>query len=435
MLAAGVAAQRQTPSAKVVRGSDDLQAALDHGGTIELEAGATFSAARFVVGKSGTTVRGHAASLRGTAGPALYIPPAINDVSISDLSLTSDAADAVVQCGDNGAAQTRPEQQPTDITFRNVTIPTHRGRRGFEINCAARIVDSKALDIYATTRVDSQALWVGNTCGPVTVIGGEYVAASENIMVGGDSVKLPCVQTDITFDGLTLTKPDTWRTDGIPVKNLAEVKAGRNVTLRNLRMGNVWKSAQDGWAFVITPKNGLLIDGVLIDNVTVDRCGGALQFLGKDYNSVTPAATRGVVVRNSTFDCRDGKSARGGRGIFALMSGGVLDVSVENVTFVGDGNAIVQSDTPAGSPQGPLTVRNSRMTVGTYGVTANGSNFGEPLPASSRYRGRELQAVLEGNVFALDGMSATGQKTFKRNFPKNTFVTRAELDALAAGRK
>jgi hypothetical protein len=75
------------------------------------------------------------------------------------------------------------------------------------------------------------------------------------------------------------------------------------------------------------------------------------------------------------------------------------------------------------------------MTVGTYGVAANGSNFGEPLPASSRYRGRELRAVLEGNVFALDGMSATGQKTFKRNFPKNTFVTRAELDALGAGRK
>jgi hypothetical protein len=32
-------------------------------------------------------------------------------------------------------------------------------------------------------------------------------------------------------------------------------------------------------------------------------------------------------------------------------------------------------------------------------------------------------------------MSATGQKAFKRNFPKNTFVTRAELDALGAGRK
>jgi hypothetical protein len=67
MLMVGVAAQRQTPSAKVVRGSDDLQAALNHGGAIELEAGATFSAARFVVRKSGTTVRGHSASLRGTS--------------------------------------------------------------------------------------------------------------------------------------------------------------------------------------------------------------------------------------------------------------------------------------------------------------------------------------------------------------------------------
>jgi hypothetical protein len=191
MLMVGVAAQRQTPSAKVVRGSDDLQAALNLGGAIELESDATFSAARFVVRKSGTTVRGHSASLRSASGLALYIPPAINDVSVSDLSLTSDAANAVVQCGDNGAAQTQPEQQPRDITFRNVTIPTHRGRRGVEINCAAAIVGS-------------------------------------------------------------------------------------------------------------------------------------------------------------------------------------------------NGNAIVQSDRPAGSPQGPLTIKNSRMTVGTYGVATNGSNFGEPLPASSR---------------------------------------------------
>jgi hypothetical protein len=32
-------------------------------------------------------------------------------------------------------------------------------------------------------------------------------------------------------------------------------------------------------------------------------------------------------------------------------------------------------------------------------------------------------------------MSAAGQKAFKRTFPKNTVLTRAELDALGGGRK
>ena len=95
-----------------------------------------------------------------------------------------------MQCGDNGPTQTTVAQQPTDIVFEKVTIPQHRGKRGFEINCAARLLDSRALDVYSPAALDSQALAVLNTCGPVSVVRGEYFAASENILVGGDSLKI-----------------------------------------------------------------------------------------------------------------------------------------------------------------------------------------------------------------------------------------------------
>lgn len=417
----------------IVKTAAEFSAALSVGGHISIAPGSTFEGERFTVAKSGTVVDGHGATLRATAGPALHVPPGIDDVSIADLMATSSWPGGVIQCGDNGPTQTTPEQVPQRITFTNVVVPTHRGKRGFEIHCSARIIDSKALDVWATSLADSQGLWVGNTCGPVTVLRGVYVAASENILVGGDSMKIPCVQTDIDVDGVELTKPESWHTDRVNrgVKNLYEVKSGLRVTLRNAKLSGSWKSGQDGWAIVVTPKNGSYIKDVLIENVTADRCGGGVQTLGKDYNSVTPQALSGVVVRNSAFDCRDGRAAYGGRGIFTLMSGGVLDVTVDNVTFIGDGNAIVQSDTPAGSPQGPLVIRNSRMTLGTYGVLANGANYGN-APTGS-YVGRELRATFEGNTFATDGMSTAGLTAFKRNFPNNNaYVSREEFDRIVA---
>ena len=396
-----------------VTSADNLQTALAAGGILELQAGVTFTSSQFTVVKSGTVIRGHGAALVGTTGPALYIPPGVNDVTVSDLTATSRGENQVILCGDNSATtQGAPEKVPQRITFRNVVIPSHRGKRGFELNCAADLIDSKALDIWAPNLQDSQAISILNTCGPVTVLRGEYVAASENIMVGGDSLKIAgCTQSDLTFDGLTITKPDDWRTDGVnrAVKNLFELKAGRRVVLKNSTLSGSWKASQDGWAIVITPKNGNFIEGVTIDNVTVDRVAGGIQFLGKDYNSATPQATSGVSVRNSRFTIS--KALYGGRGILALYVAGMLDSTWENVTATFDGASIVFVDSQV--PTGPWTMKGSTMPAGAYGVQAPGVNFGGVPPAS--HANRAFTTVFEGNTL----MNAPNQ--FKANYPGNTY--------------
>ena len=426
--AAGLVAQR-APSAQRdavvtrVAATGNLQAALDAGGTIELEPGATFSAARFVVSKSGTTLNGRGAALEGTEGPALYIPPGVHDVTVHDIAATSKDEQSVVQCGDNGPTQTAAAQVPQRISFTKVVIPSHRGKRGFELNCAATLNDSKALDVWAESLQDSQAIAVLNTCGPVTVKGGEYVAASENIMVGGDTLKVEgCIQGDLTFDGVALTKPEEWHTDGVRrgVKNLFELKSGVRVKLLNATLSGSWKAGQDGWAILITPRNGSYVKDVLIDNVTVERVGGGIQFLGRNKGTDTPEATSGILVRNSRFAIS--RADYGGRGILALMTNGVGDVTWENVTARFDGPAIVQADSKV--PQGPFTMRNSRAVLGTYGVSMPGAHYG-----GAGTPGRELQTVLEGNTFGeSERMSKSGLRRFKKAFPRNTYVPPAELE-------
>jgi hypothetical protein len=277
------------------------------------------------------------------------------------------------------------------------------------------LLDSRALDVYSPAALDSQAIAVLNTCGPVSVVRGEYVGASENILVGGDTLKIAdCpegIVADLTFDGLTLSKPDAWRSDGVKRsnKNLFELKAGKRVTLKNSTLSGSWKDGQDGWAILITPRNGAYIEEVVIDGITVERVGGGVQFLGVNRGTGTPKPTSGVVIRNSKFTIS--RAENGGRGILALYVGGMLDSTWDNVTATFDGSAIVQADSRV--PQGPFVMRNSRMNTGKLAVQAPGANFG--APAAGKYADRALTTVFEGNTFS------GAPKAFRKLYPKNTF--------------
>lgn len=407
-----------------------LHAALEKGGTVTLKAGATYTGP-FVMRTAGTVLKGNGATLTATGGPAIRI--AASGVTVEQLTATATYTGGVIECGSNTA--TRWADQPTGVRIVDVSVPTHRGKRGIEVNCGVTIIRPNIRDVWSSALADSQAINVLNTCGPVTVEGpGELVAASENIMVGGDTLKLTdCpdkAPADLTFRNLTLTKPDTWRTDGVrrAVKNLFELKAGVRVRAENLVLAGSWGpnyggvtfyGAQDGSAVVITPKNGQIIRDVVLDRLDVSRAASGLQLMGKDYNSVTPAPTTGVVVRNSIFRVT---KTLGGRGVLALVVGGMQDATFEGVTALIDGSTLILCDTQ--TPVGPLTFRSSRLTTGPYGVMAPGVNFGGPAPAA--YAQRPCVTQFEGNTIA------GAPSAFRTNFPTNTYVTRAELDALIA---
>ncbi len=412
------------PKTKTVTTSAELTAALLEGGEIWLQADTTFSGA-FAVSKSGTKIVGNRATLVGVAAPALRIRPGVVDVDIAQLSATSNYPGAVIECGQNGPGQTTVAQQPARITFREITIPTHRGKRGFELNCSATILGSTVLDLWSTALADSQAINVSNTCGPVTVIGGTFVAGSENIMVGGDTLKITdCperVAADLLFDEITLTKPEEWRTDGVNrgVKNLYELKAGKRVKLRNAKLSGSWKAAQDGYAIVITPRNAQYIEDVVLEHLTVERVGAGVNLMGINLPANdTPRPTSKVVLRDSSFSINS--ATYGGRGILALVTNGTQDWTIERVSATFNGNAIIQAE--SSTPQGPLTMRESQMRTGRYAIFNNGILYGGPPPAGSE--NKVFAMVLEGNTFA----DAPSQ--FRGFYPSNTWVTSSTLRSL-----
>jgi hypothetical protein len=396
----------------------ELQAALDRGGTVEMQARAT-CAGEFVIRKSGTRINGHGATFAGTSAskPTFHVLPDVDGVWLTDMEVTSPSVNAVIQIGDNGPTQTSEAQQPEEVILYNIRIPTHRGKRGVEFNGSGAVIDSEILDVYSAAGAESQALWLGNSCGPFIVLRTTLVGASENFMSGGDTNKMGCVPSVLVFDQLTAYKPDEWR-GKVPAKNLFEIKAGRSVILRNSKLRGNWVSGQEGTAIVLTPRNGAYLQDILIDNVTVDDVALGIQILGTDNVTTTPQPTEGVIVRNSRFTMN--KARNGGRGIPLLMVGGVLDVTFDNVDLVFDGNAIVVAD--GQQPQGPFSMRNSRSGLGSYAILKPGANFGNPTPVT--HAGRELAVIWETNrLIPGPGMSASGLKQVKANFPANTYVT------------
>ena len=408
-----------------VQAGGDLQAALDAGPLlVVLAPAATYERSGFTIRRSGTTIRGNGATIRGTSGPALYIPPGVHDVRIEQLTAAS-AFQAVVQAGDNESRTQRTlDQVPQRIVFDRIRVPTHRGKRAFEINAAhVELRDCEVADVYSPALHDSQAIVILNTPGPVLVEGGSYSAGSEVIMVGGDTIKIPgVIPADITVRNTRLWRPLSWRTDGVnrSVKNLFELKTGERVSVRNVVMEGSWKAAQDGYAIVITPRSGGAIRDVVFDNVTVRQVGAGLQVTGHNLATElpTPFRTTGIVVRRSTIVAS--RAEFGGRGILALLGMGPDTLEFDDVVFVGDGTSLLLNGDR--ERVGRIRLVNSLVTSGKYGLMGAG------------------KANLDDWKAWLDALDVAGSTfseaapALKPRVPGNTFIDRAAFDAAAAPR-
>ncbi len=407
------------PQFVTVTPSDDIQVAFATGLPVHLVAGQTYSG---ITLPSGARLVGNGAAVVGTGKSALYVAPGTTNVEARDLVCTANV-DAVVRLGDNSSTtQGTLAQVPTGIVLENVIVPTHRGKRAFEVHAAnVTLINCEAHDVYSPAILDSQGISIHNTPGPVTVLGGYFEAGSENIMVGGDTIRIPGnVPSDLTFDGVILRKPLSWQTDGInrAVKNLFELKAGRRVVLRNATLDGCWLASQSGWAMVITPKNANLVENVLIEDCTVRNVAGLVQLMGLDYNSVTPQATRGIVLRRVNFTLSKALFGNSTLGYVAAMTGGMRDVTFDACTGTFDGSQIVFSDSSATyGQQGPVTITGCTMPTGAYGLKADGVNYGSALPVGSAYAGQELL------VGGITGNTFTGAPSqFRTNFPANTYL-------------
>lgn len=413
-----------------VKAGGNLQAALDAGGTVQLEA-ATYSGPGFVISKPGTKLIGNAAKLVGVGRPALSVLPGVSDVQIANLSAVSDA-DTVFRLGAADGSQTRIEQVPRDLVLVDVSVPMHRRKRAFAVHAANVVMERcSAVDIYdaSTSYADSQALWIHNTPGNITVVDFTGSAGSEGVLVGGDPMVIPnLIPSGLNFQRLHLFRPLSWKTDGIKrkVKNLFELKNGQNVRVENSTFDGCWYDReQQAFALVLTPRHQGGIRNVTFDNIRARNVGGLVNILGEndtDTQGPTPFKTSEIVFRGGSAQIS--KAQYGGYGSMVLSQRGCESLTFDRFVCVNDGSKLI--DIADKVPHGALNLWDSAFTSGLYSVSIAGRHnlstpFADPLHP-------ELGGVRELKLSNLTFADAPA--ALKKNYPTGQYVTRAQFDAL-----
>jgi len=399
--------------------------ALNVGGAIYLVPGATYPTG-IVVRVSGTVIHYNGAVSHPTFGPALEILPGVSKVTIFDFNGTTDDKQRAILCGHNDATQTTLDLVPRDIKLIRPTVLDYGGKRGIEVNCAGEI-DTPVISMTGKLGQDTQGIGVANTPGPLWVHGAQITGGVESFMVGGDTMKIPAVPSDITMEDFSLYHPLDWRGQGYGIKDLLELKACVRCIFRRGILDGSWKDAQPGYAIVVTPRNGSYIQDVLFEDLTIRNAAGVFNILGlTDVLPPTPYATSKLVARRIKATVSEelgrvpGSPTPSSMGVFAQIEGSTVDFALADSVFLGDGSyfigvykgSVVQADgskVPSG-PMQTLTVTNSAFPALKYSFML----FGTPNAAPTQ------TGVV---TLTVTGNTITGANSvLKKSLPNNTYV-------------
>lgn len=193
---------------------------------------------------------------------------------------------------------------------------------------------------------DCQAFFVAD-CAPGFLCEDNFLrGSSETVMIGGDDPptadRMP---NGITIRGNTITKRAEWMSQPVNVKNLLEVKAGKNILIAHNIGGLSWGGhGQDGYILMLTVRNQngraawSTVEDVDIVNNRWTGGAAAINILGRDNLQPSGRMAR-VRIRSNTFDALDPKlwvapgkvsSAR-----MILIDGGPDSVGITDNVFAG----------------------------------------------------------------------------------------------------
>jgi hypothetical protein len=398
----------------LVPAGGDLQAAMDEGGNIRLADGANFTKAagyQFYMPQTAVRGNGNTVSSDQSGAAAFRLPVGARSCTMEVMTLRAPKNEVAVQIGKNDSDQTTVEQAPTDVTLTEIVVTGHRGKRAIECNGAGVVFQHCDIrDVYDPEKSDSQAIWIGNSPGDVTISGGHFEAASENIMVGGDKMKIPnCRPTNILIEDAEFTKPLAWKgNSAIPVKNLIELKDGHTVTIRRCILTNSWASGQDGYGFMFTPKNGGSLRNVLVENCTMSEVGAIVNITGHDFTSDIASSLPRTQVEFRGGSYRTNKAALGGPGRFCLITEGPERVVFTGLVIEHEGSSFLEvADKDAVDV---LHILDCEWNYGSYGVRIGGYNHGD----------NQLGVVKD---LRIEGNTITGAHSqFRERYPDNTYV-------------
>jgi len=384
-----------------VRKGDSFQRALNRakpGDTILLQAGATFKGA-FVLPKKGGS---QFITIRSSA-PASRFPPPNRRIDPKKYGsslpkLESNVKGKPVILATNGAHhfrfvgiefmptieglyniiavgtgdETKEVDLPHHIEFDRVYIhgsDSHGQRRGIAANGRhLRIVNSYISNIKRKGE-ESQAIASWATDGPIVIENNYLEAAGENILFGGAGSPLMLIPTDCIIRKNHLNKPLVWKGTDWVVKNLFEVKSGKDFKIEYNLMTNNWGMAQDGTAVLFNTRadnKNVVIENIEFSNNIIRGVGNAINVYGPEGNG-----GRNLVVRNNFFIDIDG-SKWNSSGHF-MIGTTWTNLRIENNTVIHTGNVT----NLYGKPIKGLIFRNNIVSQNKYGFIGDGTSPGK----------------------------------------------------------
>ncbi|MEZ5346282.1 MAG: hypothetical protein R2681_12095 [Pyrinomonadaceae bacterium] len=415
----------------VVKAGESFQTALNRakpGDTILLEAGTEFTGAFELPNKPGDrfiTIRSSASDTQlPPSGKRIepkkyrgFLPKLRSDVKGSpvitaingahhyrftgiEFMPTPEGVGNIVQIGTS--EETNIGQLPHHIEFDRVYIhgsEEYGQRRGIAANGRHIRIANSYISNIKRIGDESQAVAVWSTDGPVEIVNNYLEAAAIGILFGGGGSPLKLIPTNCLVKDNHINKPLEWKSQDWVVKNIFEIKNGRNIRVENNLMTNNWAKGQVGTAIVFTTRadnDNVVIENIEFSNNIVRGSGNAINVYGSEG-----AGGRGLAIRNNLFDDING-SKWGGSGHF-LIATEWKGLTIENNTVIQNGNIT----NAYGRPVSDFIFRNNIVFHNDYGFFGDNSSVG--TGSINKYFPR---SVIENNVIVGADQNSLGRTNF-----------------------
>lgn len=381
----------------------ELEAAINKRGLIELDTKEfPLNLPTRIFGN--TTIVGNEAKITSL----LYVNEADNDILLKEFTLVApQKARSLLRLGNNVDGAQTVNNLPFNITLDHLMIPTHRGRSAIEVNSdRTSLLNCTIMDVYDPDGTDSQAVVIQNTPGNFLLDGGYFEAASENLLVGGDTLRLETTRKNIIIRNATFSKKMSWK-GVVPTKNIIELKDGSDVEIDNCELNNCWLSGQGGYAFMFTPTMGGQLVDVLVKNCTVRNVTGCFNIAGRDINKLNFTRTR-VTISGGKYDMN--QLEMGGKSRFCLVARGPEEIIIDNVEVTANGDYSQFLYVGDSEPIDRVYITNSKWPYGTYGISIGPKHHGD------NSLGIIKSLVIKGNTIS------GAPSSFRGRYPENTYV-------------
>jgi hypothetical protein len=244
--------------------------------------------------------------------------------------------------------------------------PNQDLKRGVALNSSDTQIINSYISGFKSAGFDSQAVGGWNGTGNYIVENCYLEGAGENFLTGGaDTAIQNNVMPNLVFRRNYVRKPVEWYGSQWSVKNLFELKIGKNVLVEGNVFENNWAAAQSGDAIVLKVQNQdgrapwTTLEDVVFRHNIVRKVAGAINLLGLDYLSNFNAQQAKRITIHNNLLVVDGPWPNG-RGTGIMVNPYVLDLVVSHNTIL-CGGTVLQLEEGSSSQIAQSPGKNARL--------------------------------------------------------------------------